>query len=235
MLLLLIACHKPTPNPEVVASVAEPGTEAAADKVDPPKLGAPPAAMPTFPSEGDGPAMCPDGRGAFAFWVGEYPMPILDVGEAVTLRGKTHPCALDAAAACTVAPGLYHPWVPESTTRFATVQPILRYEVKADQEYAGGTLKAGTELKVISYLAEGFCLIQQGDGPISDAECPAESETLVKVPETRPSTQLIGVACTEGSTVWIEDSVLQAAKGVLPGELIGYGEVGPAQRGAAQP
>lgn len=234
MLLLLLACHKPTPSPDVVASVAEPAVEEAAQKPALPALGKPPGELPAFPSETRGPAMCADGRGAFEFWIGEYPGPVIDVGPPVTLRGKTHPCALDAIAACTVPTGLYHPWVPETEVMFATVQPILRYQVKAEQTYAGAQLKVGADLKVISYLSEGFCLVQVGEGEIFDAECPAESETLVLLPETRPSNQLIQVSCTEGSKVWIEDTALMSAEGVVQGQMIGYGEVGPAKRDAVK-
>ena len=178
--------------------------------------------------------LCPDGRGAFAFWTGEYPGPIIDVGTPVTVRGKLHPCAVDTVAACTVPAGLYHPWVAENKTEFATVQPILRYQVKADQEYAGSPLAAGSDLKVISYLSEGFCMVQVGEGEIFDAECPSESENLVQIAETRPTTQLVQVTCTEGGLVWIEDTTLLAAAGVMNGELLGYGEVGPAKRVPAQ-
>ena len=233
MLLLLLACHKPTPTPDVEASVAEPVVDPAAQKPAP-ALGKPPAALSPFPPEGDGPAMCADGRGAFAFWIGEYPGPIIDVGQPVTLRGKTHPCAVDAMAACTVPAGLYHPWVPETEVLFATVQPILRYQVKATQDYAGQSLEADSELKVISYLAEGYCLVQVGEGEIFDAQCPSESESLVLVPETCPSNQLIQVACAEGPKVWIEDTALMGAPGVVEGTMLGYGEVGPAERVPAQ-
>lgn len=234
MLLLLLACHKPTPNPEVVTSEVEPAVDQALQNPAPPTLGKPPGELAAFPSEGRGPTLCPDGRGAFAFWTGEYPGPIIDVGEPVTVRGKTHPCATDAIAACTVPAGLYHPWVAENTVEFATVQPILRYQVKADQEYAGSPLATGADLKVISYLAEGYCLVQVGEGEIFDAECPSESETLVQIPESRPTTQLVQVACTGGGLVWIQDTALLAASGVMEGELLGYGEVGPAKREPAQ-
>ncbi|MFT5584533.1 MAG: hypothetical protein ACI9VR_002118 [Cognaticolwellia sp.] len=239
MLLLLLACHKPTPNPEVLTSdvgpaVDQPAAEQAAQNPAPPALGTPPGELAAFPSEGRGPTLCPDGRGAFAFWTGEYPGPIIDVGTAVTVRGTLHPCAVDAIAACTVPAGLYHPWGAENKVEFATVQPILHYQVKTDQEYAGSPLAAGSDLKVISYLAEGYCLVQLGEGEIFDAECPSESESLVQIPETRPSNQLVQVTCTEGTKVWVEDTALLAAAGVMEGQLLGYGEVGPATREPAQ-
>ena len=244
MLLLLLACHKPTPNPEGMtldvestadpSAADQPAVEKPAQSPATPALGTPPGELPAFPSEGGGPTLCPDGRGAVAFWIGEYPGPIIDVGAPVTVRGKLHPCAVDAVAACTVPAGLYHPWAAENNTGFATVQPILRYQVKADQEYAGSPLAAGSDLKVVSYLSEGICMVQVGEGETFDAECPEEGENLVEIAETRPTSQLVQVTCTEGGLVWPEDTALLAASGVMEGRLLGYGEIGPAKRVPAQ-
>ena len=79
MLLLLLACHKPTPNPEGMtldvestadpSAADQPAVEKPAQSPATPALGTPPGELPAFPSEGGGPTLCPDGENIF---YGEY-------------------------------------------------------------------------------------------------------------------------------------------------------------------
>ncbi|MED5372236.1 MAG: hypothetical protein VX899_14550 [Myxococcota bacterium] len=236
MLLLLIACHKPAPETPKVDAVVAPPTEDAPAEKPAPELG-PPVSLPEFPPAGEAPAMCPDGRGAVAFWVGEYPEPVIDLGAPVTLQGRTHPCVADAIVRCEVPAGVVHPWWRDNAavTGFATVQPIARYKVTQTHSSeiagngAGGELAVGTEISVLTYLAEGYCRMQVGQGPIFEATCPmVASQDFEELPAKGETLQLVQVQCVGGGSAWIHDKALVSAPGARPGQMLGYGEVGPA-------
>ncbi|MEZ4237272.1 MAG: hypothetical protein R3F59_14205 [Myxococcota bacterium] len=163
-------------------------------------------------------------------WEGEYPSPIPDVREPVATKGRKGPCQPEPTVACTVPPGLYHPWA-EITADFRTVRGVDRYRATRDLKLDDIDVSAGTEVWVTAYHGEGYCSVKVGDRE-AQAECPGmfEGDGFEEVAKSQvPRRQLVRVACTEGAQAWIDADALMKLPGVREGEIVEFGKVGPAK------
>ena len=182
-------------------------------------------------------ARCADGQFVVPLWQGEYPSPIVQVGEGVTTRVALDPCA-KATRDCQLASGLYHPWAGESLgpaeVGFGTRLRTSRYTATKATSIAGVAVAAGAELEVLTYLSEGMCSMRHGD-VVFEEMCPGtaggDDTTWLEAPELAAApTQLIEVRCAgETRPFWLTvDDALLATKGVQEGVMLGYGQIGPA-------
>jgi hypothetical protein len=243
LLLLALACAT-TPEAAPADPVTAPGSgPAPAAAVAPPAAETPaPAARPLQPGDKEAgfTARCADGQVVVPFWQGEYPSPIVQIGEGVNTRVATDPCG-KANRDCALPPGLYHPWAGDSVgpaeLGFGTRLRTSRYTAKQATTVAGVAVAAGAELEVLTYLSEGMCSMRHG-GVIFEEMCPGTTDgddaiwAEVAGPAGDP-TQLLEVRCTgETRPFWLTvDAALMATKGVQEGAMLGYGEIGPAGSG----
>lgn len=178
---------------------------------------------------GDGEAAerCPDGSSVFMNWEGEYPGPVVSVTREVQLTGRGEPCQEEAALACSVPTGLYHPW-GDRGAGFATIRGVDRYRATADRKLWDGEVSAGTEVEVIGYFGEGFCLFRIL-GQEMQGECPGMSpdDGFVEIPTPEvQQIQAFQVRCSNGVKAWVDvDDPLWEVDGVQRGAITGYGEV----------
>jgi hypothetical protein len=170
------------------------------------------------------PGRCPAGVEPAPLWVGEYPGPVVEVTQAVTLPGRAAPCDAAATLTCTVPPGLYHPW---STLEagFVTLSRVQRY--RATRAHEG--LDEGEIVEVTTYLAEGYCRWRVR-GRELDERCPEDGFEELPA-EPWDDLQTLGVDCREGRRAWLDAPALLATPGVREGVVLGYGEIGPAGAG----
>lgn len=178
--------------------------------------------------------VCPAGASVESGWQGEYPEPILHVQQRVTVTAASEPCGAPSFE-CTVPEGLYHPWstVTEAQFRTAKIPQVYRatQPVQAWADSGEVTLPTGTEITIVLYMGEGQCVAEVG-GARHELTCPgvAEGDGMVLLSgEAAPDVQLLGVTCAEGRTGWVVDTALLSQPGVAEGQILGYGEVGPAQ------
>ena len=227
MILFLLACDGPpaeAPSPETPPTEASPG--------DGPAAGGPPANQGNGSPKTDasGNPICPDGRTVFRFWPGEYPDPVLQVNSPVTLKVATDPCAAPSRE-CQVSAGLYHPWVENLPARVqfrSRTAPTVYIAGDADK-LAGDPVEAGTEVTVLTYLAEGMCSMQVGTGEVTEDMCPGtESDGWTEKPRTAPpDDQLVQVPCEDNSAGWlvVDRALIEAHEEMVLGEVVGFGEV----------
>jgi hypothetical protein len=170
---------------------------------------------------------CPDGSHVFMAWQGEYPGPVVSVGSKVQLVGRGEPCQETASIACTVPVGLYHPWGDQGAG-FATIRGVDRYNATRSRKLWDGEVAAGTEVEVIGYFGEGFCLYRSGGKEIQ-GECPGmmPDDGFVEIPTPDVTEiQSFQVKCDNGVQAWIDvDDALWTVDGVDEGAITGYGEV----------
>lgn len=216
------AASKPDPpdpeRPELAATPADKAPEPA-DQAEPSQ----PTANP--PAE---PGACPDGRLVQPLWVGEYPNPVVQVDRPFTVAVADAPCAAPSRA-CTVPAGLYHPWaegLPEAVQFASRVRPVT-FVAGAAIAWPDRTLPAGTEVVVLSYLAEGHCKLRL-DGEELDAMCPgvADEGPWEKRTTAGPGDdQLVRVPCDGGEPGWLRvDDTLMERPEVRSGQITAYGE-----------
>lgn len=182
------------------------------------------------PVAGDG--LCAGGLHAAMTWQGEYPGPVVDVQQPVTLKFRRDPCST-VEGECTLAAGLYHPWaMARKATGFATVRPVLRYEATrnfTDEE--GVSFQKGDIVEVTAYLGEGFCAFRR-NGVEDSGYCPNmfdEGVFTLLNPEAEqiPQIQLFEAPCQTGGSGWFVVDDALARPEVKEGVITGYGEVGP--------
>lgn len=168
-------------------------------------------------------AKCADGRLVVGFWSGEYPYPVVQVNSPVSAKVRDVPCGASTRA-CTVPPGLYHPWatapdLPEGA-QFNTLTKPTRYTKSSGSE---------RELIVLTYLAEGACLMQIDGGEVSEDMCPGTTQGDGWVQDEAkpvPDVQLARVACTNGAPGWVViDDAFMALDGVVEGQMVEWGTV----------
>jgi hypothetical protein len=169
---------------------------------------------------------CADGRLVVGFWSGEYPHPVVQVNSAVSAKVRDAQCG-ESTRACTVPPGLYHPWATEpdkpAGAEFNTLTKPSRYTKSSGSE---------RELVVLTYLAEGACLMQIDGGEVTEDMCPGTSDDGWVQDEAKPvpDVQLMRVACTNGDPGWVHvDEAFMALDGVVEGQMVGWGEVSKSQ------
>ncbi len=237
----------PDPGP---GPAPHPGGEVEVEEVDEPQ--APIAAATTLPFKPaaaaptpSGQGTCPDGRLVRPGWQGEYPMPILHVQTDAPLPARSSACAPQADRSCRPTPGVYHPWsrsLPPAgakADRFVTVRGVDRWRMLREHRPEGWreTLPAGAVVEVLFYAGEGYCEERVEGGAVDVQPCPdlwPEGTAERIAPAEEPAeTQLVRVPCAQGGAAWLEGSaaIFEQAS-VAEGELIEYGQVGPAGGGA---
>jgi len=188
-------------------------------------------------------ASCPAGMYVGDGWQGEYPGPILDIRAPVAVRAFKDVCDPQPSVDCTVPPGLYHPWSKTTESRFRTLRAITTYKAIADfsldaiDDQPAPSFPAGTTVEVLYYYGEGICQWRIA-GKTYDNACPEqmaaadgsplfeEQKPMSPPPEDR---QFFLVRCADGSSAWVEaDEALMKAPGVKEGQVLGFGDVGPA-------
>jgi hypothetical protein len=133
-------------------------------------------------------------------WPGEYPTG-LRVNQPVSVQGHAEPKQTAPAAGCVLAPGIYHPW--EGTPTLYRSQ-IAIYRALSDQEE--GPIRTGETIRQLSYLSEGFCILQREAGEIFEATCPEIVEgayEVIKAPDFRADEEWFQATCTGGTTAWV--------------------------------
>jgi len=167
---------------------------------------------------------------AIGFWQGEYPGPVVQVDTPLTVPAYVDPCDERPTTTCDVTPGLFHPWVQDTSVAFATVRGENHYRVVGDASVDGpdGTVKlaVGTQISVIAYHGEGFCGFRVAGVPHASGMCPEMASGLEAVDEPDlPEVQLMKPAC--GAWVVVDDA-LMARPEVREGQTLGFGDVAPA-------
>jgi hypothetical protein len=177
---------------------------------------------------------CPEGTYNHNDWPGEYPTPVVQVDQTVRVMVRRSPCDETATLKCRVEPGLYHPWAQGADPKgYATVAPTERYLLRTEMRYSEGegekTLPKGTEVELLSALAEGQCLMK-ALGRTFSAHCvPNQApETYTLLPSRFPESwahQYVRVAC-DGQPGWVLlDAEWDAQAGVRQGRVVKYGKV----------
>ena len=197
---------------------------------EPEVMGEPTAALP-----------CPEGIIDSVGWEGEYPGPVVQVLQPVTVPARSSACEREPSLRCTLAPGLYHPWSTDfpGVVDYHTVRAIERFEVlqpiaMPDDVEGAPLLPVGTIVEVLLYLGEGLCSVRVG-GVESPSSCPEMIDDIGGKPVFRHlpgdqvgARQLFAFSCLEGGRAWIEvDVPLLAREEIVEGAITGYGEIGP--------
>ncbi len=174
------------------------------------------------------------------WWPGEYPSPVIQVLAPVSLPARSDICDAEPTLSCRLSPGLIHPWVRDGDARFFSVQPVSRFELLQPTELytdAGPvTLPVGTVVEERGYMAEGMCRLRV-EGRRYEGECPGNGDQEGRYRRIGSSDgtvrQFVGVPCDGVRLGWIEVTDGLAERPELTwGQIVGYGEVGPADPAA---
>ncbi len=77
---------------------------------------------------------CPEGVNVADSWPGEYPSPVVQVTEQLSMMGRAHACG-PLERVCTVAPGLYHPWsADDPALGYVSVSAVERWKALQSME-----------------------------------------------------------------------------------------------------
>jgi hypothetical protein len=166
---------------------------------------------------------CAEGVEAYPRWQGEYPGPVVHVKAAVEVAAFDHPCDTEPRSACTLLPGIFHPW--GEGDGFVTVRSVQRFRATDAFSLEGIEVSAGEAVEIVGYVAEGFCTWRvRGEeivAPCPDAEdMPVKELSSVEVPER----QLFRAGCPHWVLV---DDALFALPEIAKGTIVKWGEVGP--------
>ena len=186
---------------------------------------------------------------AYSFWAGEYPGPIMDVTEAITLSSYSSLEKLDVSKPCTIEKGLYHPWSEEKTSalNYFTITNIATLTAKTDSQFTfllaiddenfeerAQVIKAGEMITDIHGADGEWCfgrfVNSKNQSQTIDFNC-AELEynldefqlTNQVMPENVE--QWIQVQCKEGYQAFISDLEVLKSDKVRDGEFLDYGIV----------
>ena len=188
------------------------------------------------------PSSCGDNIEISSGWSGEYPGEVVHVQEKTTLNARTGPCSFGTMA-CTIKPGLYHPWTQDyiSKTAYISVSSKKSYIAKRDIKLYGArgwiTYPKGTSLAYLRYGSEGNCLYRIHGLRVA-AGCPdkMEQEGTLELVSSKKNPILgndvwkqLALQCEEGHLGWlrVDDTLFQQYPNVLKGSIIGYGKIGP--------
>ncbi len=188
-------------------------------------------------------ARCPSGVDLAELWPGEYPSPVVEVVRPAVIQGRAAPCDEAATLTCTIAPGLYHPW-SQAKAEYATLTLVQRFralEPWSEEVEPGRVVRiaAGEVFEIPTYLSEGYCR-WRFHGQEFAAYCPdnggeEDAARFEELPSAAPGfedRQVMRVDCREGRKAWIDvDASLWSVPGIREGDIVGYGEVGPAGTG----
>jgi len=169
----------------------------------------------------------------YNFWSGEYPHPVISVGEKKKkwqkIMGYDSLRSLGEKKSCTIKTGIYHPWSKDKTSLihyYSIVTPVS-YLVKKATTLDGVKLKKGDKLETEIYLAEGFCYYRLNNGKEFQIDCLDEKDNRFEriASPSHPSEQWLHVKCKENYNVFVKDRDLLAQPHVKEGTITGYGEV----------
>lgn len=173
------------------------------------------------------------------FWSGEYPSPVVKVKTDTKLKAtKTIPFGSRPRAArpvaCTIQPGVYHPWATKTRATYHSVSGVSVYKAKIDTTVevdADGTgpqniaVKKGEKVRQLAYYGEGYCLVE-ANGVKGGAFCVSEDENYETVVNNSYYQQYLRVTCKEGHQAYISvNDHLFLTKGIEQGKIIDYGSV----------
>jgi hypothetical protein len=182
-------------------------------------------------------------RVASTMWSGEYPGPVIDVNSrkagTTTIEAYASPRQLSQTVSCTIGNGIYHPWskTKNSVINFYSLTSLVEFDVVKDVALQGDediSLSKGSKVSEVIYYGEGYCgavAVSGSQRKLLAIHCDAiyDNEALVKsTKDDEFHEQWLHVRCAEGTTAFVEDSALLSQKGVKPGRIKGYGNVGPA-------
>ena len=174
-------------------------------------------------------------RLAAAFWSGEYPSPIIDVlsqkNGVTTVRAFKSLRELTEPVSCTIQNGLYHPWSKDkiSAVNYYSIIALIEYESLKQQSLHGIALQKDDVITQVVYHAEGIC---GGKLAKDKKEIEFYCDSLLNTDNFKAlhnkdsfSEQWIQLKCSEKYEAFIQDSALLNHKGVLEGEIAGYGKI----------
>ncbi|MCO4745257.1 MAG: hypothetical protein KC912_10755 [Proteobacteria bacterium] len=215
-LVVSLACGAEVPTLEHPSIVHEVATEAE-EPSEEPSAGRTPAGLT------EKAACAPGGLQRVNFWDGEYPHPVIDVTEAVTVPAYADPCDAKSSTKCTLEAGVYHPW--SAGEAFVTLRAVQQFTASEALTVEGRAIKKGETVEIPSYMAEGYCRWRVR-GEEFEAMCPdVAGLAMVEAAGSAPSeVQLLDPGCGK----WVEVTGLLAHDKVRDGVILGYGSVGPA-------
>ena len=186
---------------------------------------------------------------AYNNWSGEYPNPVIDVPNNLTVTGYKSLRTMKETQDCNIKKGLYHPWGDSpSALNLYTITDVLKYtateSVPVEEMYNydkdGNSIEItqinkGEVLTNVIYLSEGWCsadLISQKEKINVEFFC---DSTLDKkglknndpTASLQNSEQWVHLKCLNGGSVFVMDKDFLSQPGVQQGQISGYGEVQP--------
>ena len=240
-LLLLLACggapEEPAPAPG--PSPAQRRIEVPKPRTPTPPAEAPPGAQrppsDRRPNEARGPD-CPAGTVLTDRWPGEYPSPVVEVTQAVLLKGRTSPCH-ERNTGCRLEAGIYHPWATleqDHGALYQVVRAVEPYEALRDLRMGGQDVPTGTVVEVHNILGEGMCAWWVHGSELVEERCPdqlADRDGLQALePTDFPQRKLFRGQCRNGKQLWFDvDDTLLGVAGIREGVTLEPGRVGPAE------
>lgn len=175
-------------------------------------------------------------RLAYAFWSGEYPQPVINVGAdkngTTKIQGFKSLRALNDKIECTIANGIYHPWskTHSSINIFYTVVAVDEYLSLSPQQLDEVKLPKDTKISNVIYLAEGSCqasIKERAQGIVFQCDELDDTSRFKKIssPQNWKPEQWLLLNCNERHQAFVRDSDLLTQPGVTEGQIKGYGEV----------
>ncbi|MBS1972222.1 MAG: hypothetical protein JSU04_18090 [Bdellovibrionales bacterium] len=198
-------------------------------------------------------------RVASSYWVGEWPMPMIDVlsdfpgtTKISAYTNLRNPREQDKVA-CTIKNGVYHPWSNNdpSAANYYTLSDVQDYKALRDVTYSAYSYKQKKEIKMkipkgalitnVVYGSEGYCSATLKIGKTLrsiDEACSffMENKDFQKISaDDNFSEQWIYMTCEEKDSsgrnvkAFVQDKSLQAEPGVKDGCPKAYGVAGSAK------
>ena len=136
------------------------------------------------------------------FWNGEYPEPVVVVKEKTTHNAYVDLC-LQQVTACTLGPGLVHPWSKQDIKYASKPEPVVYQSLVA---FSSDLMDygAGAELVYEGETPDGMCSFRIGaDRWYSSCEF-LERISYVSGKQGVQARQFFFASCAEGHQGWIE-------------------------------
>jgi hypothetical protein len=173
---------------------------------------------------------------AYPAWSGEYPGPIIAVGDSnnkqVTINGYASPRKLETLKKCTIPAWVLNPWEAEDPVdTYYTFTTIFEYQVLENLPNFG--LKKGDVLKNLAGGSENSCAFTLVSGKSvkhwyhTDCDVRSPKYTQETKFESHPEEQWLYLSCKEGYKVFVQDSEMLKQTGINRGKTCPhyYGEV----------
>lgn len=177
-------------------------------------------------------------RVIYKFWSGEYPEPVIDVGQHdrgfTTIKAFASMEKLDIPVQCTILNGLYHPWVEEklSLDAYYTIAGLTRVKILDDTTFDEYQFKSGDYIDGIYFLEDNFCsgLVHTAKKDYRiEFQCGRFKKAggYFDVHEEDPNyyEQWLAFNCKEGYQAYARDQFLLKQPNIKPGEIVEHGKV----------